>query len=140
MLTSTHSAEILDVLQAVLRILCRGLPQYLVEAKPWLQKDDTAFLAALRNLINDQRHYSRKVADAIGERGGRPDAGPFPLNYMNVNDLSLDFLKKRILEQLRDDHDALKDIAKQLADHHDLHSLVEEIEGNYRGHIELLET
>jgi hypothetical protein len=140
MLTTTHSAEILDVLQEVLRILCRGLPQYLVEAKPWLQKDDVAFLAALRNLINDQRHYSRQVADAIGERGGRPAPGPFPLNYMAVNDLSLDFLKKRIFEQLREDHDTLKNIAKQLADHHDLTSLVEEIEGNYRGHIEVLES
>ena len=45
MLTLTHSAEILDVLQGVLRTLCRGLPQYLVEAKPWLQSEDTAFLA-----------------------------------------------------------------------------------------------
>jgi hypothetical protein len=139
MLTLTHSADILDVLHGVLRTLCRGLPQYLVEAKPWLQSDDTAFLAALRNLIADQRHYASRVADAVAVRGGRPAPGPFPLDYASINDLSLDFLKKRILDQLRENYDTLTRTAKQLADQHDLHSLVDEIVGNYRGHLEVLE-
>ena len=65
--------------------------------------------------------------------------GPFPLEYASINDLSLDFLKKRILEQLREDYGALTLAAKQLADQHELHSLVEEIVGNYRGHLEVLE-
>ena len=139
MLSLTNSIDILDVLQEVLRILCRGLPQYLVEAKPWLQSEDAAFLAALKNAIADQRHYARRVADAVTERGGRPDPGPFPLGYTAVNDLSLDFMKNRIIEQLREDHEILKHRAKQLADHHELHALVDEIVGNYRGHLELLE-
>jgi uncharacterized protein YdcH (DUF465 family) len=138
MSTAAQSAEIIDLLQEVLRLLCRGLPQYLVEAKPWLQSDDAPFLAALRNLIADQRHYARETAEAIVGRGGRPDAGAFALKYMSVNDLSLEYLKARILEQLREDHDRLKRFARLLADHHDLNSLVEEIEGNYRGHLEIL--
>ena len=121
-------------------MLCRGLPQYLVEAKPWLQSDDAAFLAALRNLIADQRHYASRVAEAIvgARRPARPGAVS-PWNTASVNDLSLDFLKKRILEQLREDYDALTHTAKQLADQHELHALVEEIVGNYRGHLEMLE-
>ena len=57
MLTVRQSSDIIDVLHEVLRVLCRGLPQYLVEAKPWRQDDDNAFLAKLSNLIADQRHY-----------------------------------------------------------------------------------
>lgn len=138
MLTLTQSADILDVLHDVLRLLCRGLSQYLVEARPWLQSDDTAFLAALRNLIADQRHYAQAAADAVVGRGGRPDPGPFPLEFASVNDLSLDFLKPRILDQLREDYVTLAHTAKQLTDQHDLHALVEEIVGNYRGHLEVL--
>jgi hypothetical protein len=139
MLTVIHSSDILGVLDGVLRTLCRGLPQYLVEAKPWLQNDDASFLAALRNLIADQRHYASRVANAVAARGGRPEPGPFPLEYGSINDLSLDFLKKRILEQLREDYVALTRTAKQLTDQHELHALVEEIVGNYRGHLEVLE-
>ena len=135
----THSSDILDVLHGVLRTLCRGLPQYLVEAKPWLQSDDAPFIATLRNLIADQRHYARCVADAVASRGGRPDPGSFPLEYASINDLSLDFMKTRILDQLRDDHDFLMHAAKQLTDQHEFHTLVEEIVGNYRGHLEVLE-
>jgi hypothetical protein len=138
MLTITHSADILDVLHGVLRALCRGLPQYLVEAKPWLRTDDAPFLAALRNLIADQLHYAGRVADALAARGGRPEPGAFPLEYAPVNDLSLDFLKEKILDQLREDYATLTHAAKQLADQHELHALVEEIVGNYRGHLEVL--
>jgi hypothetical protein len=139
MLTLNHSPEILDVLHGVLRMLCRGLPQYLIDAKPWLQRDDAPFLAALRNLIADQRHYANLAAEAVADRGGHPDPGPFPLEYASVNDLSLVFLKAKILDQLRRDYTSLLNAAKQLADQHDLHSLVEEIVGNYRGHLEVLE-
>lgn len=137
--TQTHSSDILDVLDGVLRMLCRNLPQYLIEAKPWLQSEDAPFLAAMRNLIAQQRHYASRVAEAIVARGGRPEPGPFPLEYAPINDLSLDYLKKRILEQLREDFVALTATAKQLADQHELHALIEEIVGNYRGHLEVLE-
>jgi hypothetical protein len=139
MLTLIHSPDILDVLLDALRRLCRGLPQYLVEAKPWLQHDDADYLAALRNLIADQRHYANRMAEAIDSRGGRPDPGPFPLEYASINDLSLDFLKIRILEQLKEDYSALLKIVDRLADQHELHALAEEIVGNYRGHLETLE-
>jgi hypothetical protein len=136
--TITYSADILDVLHGVLRMLCRGLPQYLIEAKPWLQNDDARFLAALRNLIADQRHYAKLVAEAIVARGGRPEPGSFPLEYAPVNDLSLEFLKIKILEQVREHHERLTRAAKQLSDQHELQILIEEIEGNYRGHLEVL--
>jgi hypothetical protein len=139
MIMSIHSAEILDLLNDILRMLCRGLPQYLVEAKPWLQSSDVPFLASLRNLIADQRHYASRVADAASDRGGRPNPGSFPLEYASVNDLSLDFLKKRILDQLREDYETLLHTVKQLSDQHELHALAEEIVGNYRGHLEVLE-
>ena len=60
------------------------------------------------------------------------------MEYASANDLSLDFLKTRILAQLRDDYGTLTHSVKQLADQHELHALVEEIEGNYRGHLEVL--
>jgi hypothetical protein len=138
MLTLTHSADILDVLQGVLRTLCRGFPQYLAEAQPWRQAADAPFLTALGRLIADQRLYAGRAADAITERGGRPDPGPFPLEYASVNDLSLDFMKDKIVAQLREDYAALTRAARRLADQHELHELVEEIAGNYRGHLEML--
>jgi hypothetical protein len=139
MLTLNQSPEILEVLSDVLRMLCRGLPQYLIDAKPWLRQDDAPFLAALRQLIADQRHYARLTAEAITSRGGRPDPGAFPLEYASINDLSLVFLRAKILEQHRADYLTLIDASKQLADQHELNSLVEEIVGNYRGHLEVLE-
>ncbi|MCC6123414.1 MAG: hypothetical protein IT426_00480 [Pirellulales bacterium] len=139
MLTLTYSADILVLLHGVLRTLCRGLPQYLAEAHPWRQSTDARFLAALGRLIADQRHYAGRTAEAIAGRGGRPDPGTFPLEYASINDLSLDFMKDKIIAQLHEDYATLTGAARRLADQRDLHELVEEIVGNYRGHLEMLE-
>ena len=40
----------------------------------------------------DQQRYARRVTEAIAARGGRPDPGRFPMEFMAKNDLALEFL------------------------------------------------
>ena len=60
-----NAFEAIPVLNELLRILCRSLPAYLADAKPWAQSDDQQLRAALDHLVADQQRYARRVAEAI---------------------------------------------------------------------------
>ena len=95
--------EVVLVLNELLRLLCRSLPAYLADAKPWAQSEDQQLRAALDHLVADQQRYARLVSDAIAAHGGRPDPGRFAMQWTAKNDLSLGFLVQEIIvEQERD--------------------------------------
>lgn len=133
------SASIVAVLNRLLRTLTRSLPTYLQVARPWSRGDGQAVQEAMDRLVADQQLYAQRVADAIMARGGRPDPGPFPLEFAAVNDLSLEFLLRAVIRRQRRDLDAVGQCAAELADEPELLTLAEEVWGNTRGHLEILE-
>ncbi len=133
------SDEIVAVLNRLLRTLTRSLPMYLQDARPWSRGDDQGVQEAMDRLVADQQLYAQRVADAIVAHGGRPDPGPFPLSFAVVNDLSLDFLLREAIRRQRQDLDAVRQCAAELAEDPDLRAIAEEVWGNTRGHLEILE-
>jgi hypothetical protein len=122
----------------ILRVLCRSLPMYLEDARPWSARDDVAARTALGRLVADQKLFARRVADAILRRGGQPAPGPFPLEFSALNDVGLDYLLQRVRDQLRSDIDAVARAAAALASDPEARDLAEEVAGNLQGHLELL--
>ncbi len=130
--------EVVAVLNELLRVLCRSLPAYLADAKPWAQSEDQQLRAALDHLVADQQRYARLVSDAITAHGGRPDPGRFAMHWTAKNDLSLGFLVQEIIVEQERDVAAIGQCAAELEEIASLHSLAEEILGNARGHLDIL--
>jgi hypothetical protein len=130
--------EVIQVLNRLLRILCRSLPMYLADAKPWVRSEDAKLHAALSHLVADRQMYAKRLAEAIESHGGRPDPGRFPTEFTAKNDLSLEFLLIELIEDQELDVAAIAHYAAQLAGDPALHALAEEILGNARGHLDIL--
>ena len=136
--TSSDAIKAIRVLNDLLRILCRSLPAYLADAKPWAQSEDRQLRVALSHLVADQQRYAQRVAEAIAERGGRPDPGRFPAEFTAKHDLSIEFLRKEVIGQQEQNVLAIERCAAQVEDVAVLHALAEEILGNAKGHLDVL--
>lgn len=133
-----NSAEAIPVLERLLKLLCRSLPAYLANARPWAQTRHQETQAALDRLVADQEMYAWRVAEAITQCGGRPDPGRFPGSMAAKNDLGLEFLLQEVIQDQQRAAAAVERCAAQLESLPPLHSLAEEIFGNVRGHVDVL--
>jgi hypothetical protein len=129
----------IDVLNRLLRIICRSLSAYLEEARPWTSGDRPQLQTALARLAADQHVCARRVAQAIGEYGGQPEPGAFPLEFTGLNDAALDYLAAEIVQRLRGDVTALRRCAAELAGDPRARALAEEVLGNAEGHLDILQ-
>jgi hypothetical protein len=134
-----NEAETLAVLNRIMHVLCRSLPMYLSDAKPWVAPERQQAECVLEDLVADQRTYAQRVAEAIVEQGGRPDPGRFPMEFAAINDLALDYLLEAAARRQRSDVALLERCAADLAGQPALCALAEEILGNAKGHLEILE-
>jgi hypothetical protein len=132
------SHQTIRLLEELFTILCRSLPAYLADAKPWSSSAAQGLRDELTRIVADERRYAKRTADAIIELGGQPDAGRFPDEFASKNDLSLDFLRDEIVERQQWNIAAIEHCAAQLESTAALHSLAEEILGNARGHLDIL--
>ena len=130
--------ETIPVLDRLLGILCRSLPAYLADARPWSRIGRHATQTLLDRLVADQRRYARRVAEAITQRGARPDFGHFPVEFTAKNDLALDFLFHEVILHQERDVALIQRCAAELETAPALHALAEEILGNARGHFDIL--
>jgi hypothetical protein len=131
--------EVIDSLNCLLRTLSRSLAMYLSDARPWANREDMPAWREIDDLVFDQTHYAQRVSEAISERDGRLDPGSFPAAYTAIHDLSLEFLYRKVIESHCRDIETIERCAAELDDYPALESLADEILGNARGHLELLE-
>jgi len=131
--------EVISVLDRLLQTLCRSLPRYLEDARPWTRRGDQKTIAALTHIVADQRELAQRVAEAIVEHGGRPDPGRFPMEFTAINDLQLDFVLKKLIEYQQRDVETIQRCAADLDEAPMIRALAEEALGNAKGHRDLLE-
>jgi hypothetical protein len=134
-----ESPRVASVLNRLLRTLCRSLGMYVEEIKPWSLAADEPVWVAIGRLAADSRMYARRVAEAIIEHGGQPDPGAYPLQFATLNDLGMEFFLRQIVVHLQRDQQVVCECVAELAQAADVRALAEEVHGNLRGHIELLE-
>ncbi len=130
--------RIVRILNELLGVLCRSLPAYLADADPW-SVGENRFRTALNHLAADQQRYAGLLSQAIVDHAGRPDPGRFPMSFTAKNDLSLAFLRREVIEHHERDIQAIERCVAQLDGVLPLRSLAEEILGNAKGHLEILQ-
>jgi hypothetical protein len=131
-------SDAIPILNQLLQIVSRSLSMYLADAKPWARPERQRLQAAVDRLVADQRLFAGRVAQAIVERGGRPDWGTFPSGFAAKHDLSLDFLARELVSGLSANVTQFEGCVTQLSQIPPLHALAEEILGNVRGHLDVL--
>jgi hypothetical protein len=128
-----------DVLGRLFRILNRSLPMYLAGADPWRHPGDEAAANVLADIVADQRLYTGRIAEAILQERGRVDTGDYPMEFTELNMLSLDYLLKETIRRQREDIAAIERCVADLAGNMQYQVLAEEALGNARGHLESLQ-
>ena len=135
-------ADTIDVLNRLLVLLHRSLPMYLSYAVPWAPSEPNGsqkVADGLNRLVEDQKLYAARIADAIQNRGGRIHTGGFPMEFTDLHLLSFDFLLREMVKYQRRDIESIQHCVDLLVDDPPARSLAEEVLGNAKGHLDTLE-
>ena len=133
-----NAFETIPVLNQLFGLLCHSLPAYLADVKTLAWSEGERVRVAIGRLVADQQMYAQRVADAITQRGGRPNPGRFPTEFTAKNDLSLAFLLPEIIDSQRQAVAAIEHCVGRLEGESALHALAEEVLGNAKGHLDIL--
>ena len=133
------SSDPIDVLNRLLRLLCRSLPIYLTSTRRSDPDGPRDLGHRLAVIAADQRALAQRVAEEIAERKGQIEPGHFPLEFTATNDLALRYLVQRAIDYQKRDVEATGECVEALADQPALLPLAQEILGDARGHLETLE-
>ena len=134
-----NAMETIPVLNRLLGLLCRSLPAYLANVKTLGLPEGERIRTALNRLVVDQQMYAQRVAETITRCGGLPSPGRFPSEFAAKNDLSIEFLLREIIACHDRDVVAIAQCVGQLEGDSTLHALAEEILGNAKGHLDILQ-
>lgn len=130
-----HSVELLNQLLA---IEYRSLPLYLMDATPWTHPGDQAATVALRSVVKTQRSLAERIATLIGARGGAVDSGEYPMEFTDLNFLSLDYLLKELARCGQRQVAGIESIVDRLLDT-EARELAQEVLGAEKAHIEMFQ-
>jgi nitrogenase subunit NifH len=130
----------IDVLNRLLAILQRSLPEYLQGSRYWTHRGDERAEAIVRQLVEDQRAYMARLADLILNRHGQIAPSSFPMEFTDLNLLSLDYLLQELIQHQRANIATIEECIDDVGSDRPARELAEEILGNARGHLENLES
>ena len=119
--------------------LYRSLPMYLAEAEPWTHPGDEQAERVFAAIVADARFFCQRIAQRILQLRGRLDLGEFPMEFTDLNLLSLDYLLTELVRWQKADILAMEKLSAELADGSEDRALADEVLGNWRGHLQSLE-
>lgn len=117
----------------------RSLPMFLTEASPWTHRGDENATLVVMDIVADQKLMCARLASEIQKRGGVVDSGEYPMDFLDLHFLSLDFLLLQILEFQREEVDWIGRYAERLDGDPTAYAIAKEALGAARGHLESLE-
>jgi len=112
---------------------------YLAEAVPWTHPGEELARRVLTGIVADAQEYCRRIASRIQHHRGRLDLGEFPMEFTDLNMLSLDYLLTELVRWQKSDILTFEELAAQLPTGGEDRMLAEEVLGNWRGHLQSLE-
>lgn len=131
-------SEVIDVLNRLLATQCSSLVDYLSEAPPWMHSGNEPLVEGMRGIVRDHQHYAQQLAEAIDERRGSVDSGTFPMAFMSLNYLALDYLLTRLIEYQERDIQATEQCVAEMVEDPLARSLASEVLGSERAHLDIL--
>ncbi len=139
MTKTLNPSDVFDALNRLLHALCRSLPMYLDEARPWACRDDEPAEKALAEMTVDGRALAARVAEAIIEHGDRPEPGRFPTEFTAMNDVSVDYILPEVIRRQRGHVAEIELCVAGLEGIAALHALAEDVLEHTKTHLRALE-
>jgi hypothetical protein len=132
-------ASILNTLNRLYLIENRSLAMYMVDACPWSHPGDEKAAQVLAHIVADQKVMVQRLAELIDAREGRVHNGSFPMQFTDLNLVSLDYLVGEVARLLRQDIESIRASVEKLAGDREAQELAEEILGAEQAHLEALD-
>jgi hypothetical protein len=130
--------RVYHALNRLLTVLERSLPMYLSYASPWTRRGDEKAVQALEHIVAEQKRLAERASELVLEHGPI-DMAEFPIEFLDMHDLSLDFLLSKLVEYQKRDVTALEQCAADLQSDRRAAAVAEEALGAARGQLETLE-
>ena len=111
----------------------RSLPIFLTEAVPWTHRGDERATSVLLDIVAGQRDLSNRIAAELEQRGWPLDMGEYPMEFLDLHFLSLDFLLQRLVENQQREVDAIARLSAEVDEDPVAHDLAQEALGAAKG-------
>ena len=124
---TTCTAESLARLSELASILDCSLVRYLFNSRPWRRRAYLTLADATRRLADEHGRYAGAIVGLLHQRRHSLGAFTFPMEFTSYNDLSLEYLAPRILDDQKRLAATAKEVFNELAEvgDHEAHRLVE---------------
>ncbi len=132
------STDTIHILNRVLAILERSLPQYLRYSRPYVPQGREIVMQTIDQIVAGQDALAERVSQRVFESGGLPDHGEFPIDFADMHDLAIDYLLPEAIDCLTQDISDLEECVAALRLAPAAQSLAAEAVGMTKGHLELL--
>jgi len=127
-----------ELLNRVAALHHRSLPTYLTYARPWVRSGSEAKAAIIDDMAIDHHDLVQRILRVL-EADDRPvSLGDFPMEYTDLNDLSLDFILQELTHYERRLLKTLEEIATWMDRDQPPYLLVNMAIGLAIGHLENL--
>ncbi len=131
-------AKVIDVLNCLLSIQRFSVVSYINETQPRTHPGNEVLVEATRAIAADHEYYSQRLVEAIEDRHGSVNSGSFPMRFMSLNDLALDYLLDRLIENHQRNIQVNERCVAKLVEDPQAWSLATEILGSERAHLDIL--
>jgi hypothetical protein len=129
----------ISALSRTIVVLDSSLPQYLANTRPWTQSGDEKAAETLDQIIHEQRRDIGRLAGMIAAAREPLPSSQYPMSYTDTHDLSLEFLVRELIGYQKQDIAAIEECVALAGSDVVAKSLVEEVLGSGRAHLEFLE-
>jgi hypothetical protein len=132
----------LRLLDRLFGIHYRSFALYVADAGPVNDgtRADESAARALRDLVESNLLYSRRLAEAILDRHGDVERDSYPMEFTDKNFLSLEYLVRELSEYQRRDVAAIERVVQAMGDDDpEAKELAQEALGAAKAHLEALE-
>lgn len=126
-MTRITGADTVGLLNRLFRIVHRSLPVYLAQARPWPGPSGQKAQELLARMAADHQALAVRLAAAIRQEGGVVDFGRFPLEFTSMNDVTIDFILRKVHQRLEHKVRAMSHYVDDLADAPSLQPIAEDM-------------
>lgn len=128
------------ILLNIIRGEGRSLLQYVGESFPWTKAEEKAALDRLQGIVEEERDaVARLIRFLVRQRiVGTAPLGPYPMEFTNINYISLDHLLPLLLDSQRQRAQALDTQLKTISDPETWQQVADYV-AVIRGHLTALE-
>lgn len=134
-----RQADPREILMRLFQRVYRSLPMYLAQAEPWTHPGAEQAQRVMGGIVADAQVYCQRVAHRIHQHRGRLDLGEFPMEFTDLNMLSLDYLLTELVRWQKADIRCFELLIAELPEKSEDRDLAEEVLGNWCGHLQSLE-